>query len=289
MLTHSFQHIPGIGAKTERQLWEAGIPDWDGFSKAMPPICLSPKRLGSIKAYIEASHQHLAANNPKFFLDLLPPDRHWCIFPEFRASIAYLDIETTGLSYWDSDITTIALYDGTTIQYYIQGQNLEDFLHDIQAYSLIVTYNGKTFDIPFIEGYFKIRLTHGHIDLRYVLKSLGYGGGLKCCEKALGLDRGDLDGVDGYFAVLLWRDYQRNRNEKALETLLAYNIEDVVNLETLMVLAYNMKMEKMPFPNIRLLPMPGAPEIPFKADPATLVRIKKQAFFSPDPYRPHYY
>jgi uncharacterized protein YprB with RNaseH-like and TPR domain len=286
MLTQSFQHIPGIGAKTERQLWEAGIPDWDGFSKAVPPICLSPKRCETIKTYIEASHRHLAANNPNFFLDLLPSDRHWCVFPEFRSSIAYLDIETTGLSHWDSDITTIALYDGTAIQYYIQGQNLEDFLHDIQAYSIIVTYNGKTFDVPFIEGYFKTRLTHGHIDLRYVLKSLGYGGGLKSCEKALGLDRGDLDGVDGYFAVLLWQDYQRNRNEKALETLLAYNIEDVVNLETLMVLAYNMKMKQMPFLPSCPLPMPEAPEIPFKADPATLARIKKQVFSLPDAY--HY-
>jgi hypothetical protein len=283
MLTHSFQHIPGIGAKTERQLWESGIPDWAGFSKAIPLISLSPKRRETIKAYIEASHQHLAGNNPKFFLDLLPPDRHWCVFPEFRSSIAYLDIETTGLSLWDSDITTIALYDGTAIKYYIQGQNLEDFIHDIQKYKLIVTYNGKTFDIPFIEGFFKIRLNHGHIDLRYVLKSLGYGGGLKSCEKALGLDRGDLDGVDGYFAVLLWQDYQRHRNEKALETLLAYNIEDVVNLETLMVLAYNMKMEKMPFSNIRPLPRPKAPEIPFKADPATLVRIKRLIYPFPNP------
>lgn len=205
--------------------------------------------------------------------------------PEFRASVAYLDIETTGLSRWDSEITTIALYDGSTIRYYVQGQNLEDFLHDIKAYSLMVTYNGKTFDIPFIEGYFKTRLTQGHIDLRYVLKSLGYRGGLKSCEKALGLDRGDLDGVDGYFAVLLWRDYQRNRNVKALETLLAYNIEDVVNLETLMVLAYNMKMAQMPFSNQGPLPLPKCPEIPFKADPATLIRIKKQAFSLPDPYR----
>lgn len=283
MLKHSFQHIPGIGAKTERQLWEAGIPDWDSFFKATPSINLSPKQHETIKAYIEASHQHLAGNNPKFFLDLLPPDRHWCVFPEFRTSIVYLDIETTGLSHWDSDITTIALYDGAAIKYYIQGQNLEDFLHDIKAYALIVTYNGKTFDIPFIEGYFKTKLNHGHIDLRYVLKSLGYGGGLKSCEKALGLDRGDLDGVDGYFAVLLWQDYQRNRNEKALETLLAYNIEDVVNLETLMVLAYNMKMEKMPFPDIRRLPVPMAPEIPFKAHPSTLARIKRLIYPFPNP------
>jgi uncharacterized protein YprB with RNaseH-like and TPR domain len=286
MLTHSFQHIPGIGAKTEKQFWEAGVTHWDGFSGAVPALRLSPGRRKTIKAYIEASRRHLAANNPQFFLDLLPPDRHWRIFPEFRASVAYLDIETTGLDHWDSQITTIALYDGAVIKYYVQGKNLEDFVRDINKYQVLVTYNGKTFDIPFIEGYFKTRLTQGHIDLRYVLKSLGYGGGLKSCEKALGLDRGDLDGVDGYFAVLLWRDYQRSRNEKALETLLAYNIEDVVNLETLMILAYNMKMEQMPFSNIGPLPLPKCPEIPFKADPATLARIKKQVFSLPDPYRP---
>nr|NJM04815.1 ribonuclease H-like domain-containing protein [Desulfobacula sp.] len=231
MLTHSFQHIPGIGAKTERQLWEAGISDWAGFSKASA-ICLSPKRIEAVKSHIERSRHHLAAKTPGFFLDGLPSEAHWRIFPEFRSSVAYLDIETTGLSRWDSAITTIALYDGTAVKYYIQGRNLEDFIRDIQKYQVLVTFNGKTFDIPFIEGYFKTRLTQGHIDLRYILKSLGYRGGLKSCEKALGLDRRDLDGVDGYFAVLLWRDYQRNQNEKALETLLAYNIEDVVNLET---------------------------------------------------------
>ncbi len=282
MLKHSYQHIPGIGAKTERQLWEAGILDWDSFSKATSPVSLSPKRRETIKTYIEASNHHLAGNNPGFFLDLLPPDRHWCIFPEFRSSIAYLDIETTGLDHWGFDITTIALYDGTTIKYYIQGRNLEDFIRDIEKYKVIVTYNGKTFDVPFIEGYFRTKLNQGHIDLRYVLKSLGYGGGLKSCEKALGLDRGDLDGVDGYFAVLLWQDYQRNRNEKALETLLAYNIEDVVNLETLMVMAYNMKIKDTP--KTCPLAIPNAPEIPFKADPATLARIKRQVSFLPDPY-----
>lgn len=43
----------------------------------------------------------------------------------------------------------------------------------------------------------------------------------------------------GFFAVLLWQEFQQTGNIKALETLLVYNIEDVVNLETLMVLAYN--------------------------------------------------
>ena len=213
-----------------------------------------------------------------------PSKEHWRLFPEFRDSTAYIDIETTGLSLYEFKITTIALYDGKSVRYYIQGQNLEEFTDDIQKYNVIVTYNGKTFDVPFIEGRLGIRMKHAHIDLRYVLKSLGYSGGLKLCEKALGLDRGDLDGVDGFFAVYLWHDYRQNNNEKALETLLAYNIEDVVNLETLMVTAYNMKIRSTPFYATNEISLPEIPETPFQADIATIDRIKRKMLGSPESF-----
>ena len=158
-----------------------------------------------------------------------------------------MDIETTGLDRYFNDITTIALYNGKSIQTYVQGQNLEDFIEDIQKYKVIVTYNGKCFDIPFIEHFFNIRLDHAHIDLRYILYSLGFRGGLKGCERQLGMDRGDLRDIDGFFAVLLWDEYQRTGDQKALETLLAYNIQDTVTLENLMVTAYNMKLRETPF------------------------------------------
>jgi uncharacterized protein YprB with RNaseH-like and TPR domain len=284
MLKNSFQHIPGIGEKTERQLWNSGIKDWSCFSKTIQ-IKLSSKRIETMTDYIEGSKKNLQMNNPGFFSALLPAAQHWRIFSEFRSSTAYIDIETTGLEMWGCEITTIALYDGSTIKHYVNGQNLDDFIDDIEKYNVIVTYNGKTFDVPFIENHFRTKLNHAHIDLRYVLKALGYSGGLKKCEKAMGIDRGDLDGVDGYFAVLLWLDYQQNQNEKALETLLAYNIEDVVNLETLMIMAYNMRIETTPFSDTHQLPMPQVPKIPFRADPVTIDRIKQQAFYSPDPYQ----
>ena len=72
----------------------------------------------------------------------------------------------------------------------MQGQNLNDFIEDIQKYKVIVTYNGKSFDIPFIENYFNIRLDHAHIDLRYILHSLGYLGGLKRMGKTAGDGQG---------------------------------------------------------------------------------------------------
>jgi len=179
--------------------------------------------------------------------------------------MVFLDIETTGLNMWGFEITTIALYNGESISYYIKDQNLDDFLDEIKKYKCIVTYNGKSFDIPFIESHFGIKLNHAHIDLRYILASLGYTGGLKSCEVQLGIDRGDLKDVDGYFAVLLWLGYQENGNKKALETLLAYNIQDTVNLETLMVISCNLKIKQTPFYENQI-PEPVLPEIPFTAD-----------------------
>ena len=279
MLKNTFLHIPGIGAKLEKKLWDLGIVDWGCVT--VDNLCkLSPKRIETINNYTKESLKHLADNNPGYFSNLLPSSEHWRIFSKFRASTAYLDIETTGLEMWE-DITTIALYDGKRIKYYVQGQNLDDFIDDIEKYNVIVTYNGKCFDVPFIEEHFRTKLNHSHIDLRYVLKSLGYAGGLKMCEKALEIDRGDLDGVDGYFAVLLWYDYKQNKNEKALETLLAYNIEDVINLEILMVMAHNMKIKDTPFYDSQQLPLPQVVDIPFKPDPGTIDQIKRMSRVMP--------
>ena len=64
-------------------------------------------------------------------------------------------------------VTTIAVYDGREVFTYINGRNLDDFVHDIQKYQVIVSYNGKSFDIPFLERFFRIRIDHAQIDLRY--------------------------------------------------------------------------------------------------------------------------
>jgi hypothetical protein len=187
----------------------------------------------------------------------------------------YLDIETTGLDRYYNDITTIALYDGESIQTYVQGHNLEDFIEDIQKYKVIVSYNGKSFDIPFIERYFNIRLDHAHIDLRYILYSLGFKGGLKGCERQLGMNRGDLSDIDGFFAVLLWDEYQRTGDQKVLDTLLAYNIQDTINLENLMVTAYNIKLKGTPFYE-NLLIADSPPTVnPYSTDLETVDRIKR--------------
>ncbi|MDX2440223.1 MAG: ribonuclease H-like domain-containing protein [Desulfobacterales bacterium] len=277
MLKNTFQHIPGIGAITEEKIWDLGILSWDSFRHPYPDM-LPEGKISIIERYLKESEKHLSKNDPAYFSGLIPSGLQWRMFPEFRDLAVYLDIETTGLGYYDS-ITTIALFDGRSISWYVNGQNLDDFVKDIFKYRLIISYNGKSFDIPFIERFFSIKLDHAHIDLRFVLSSLGYKGGLKACETALGIDRGDIKGIDGFFAVLLWNDYLKNENQKSLETLLAYNIEDVVNLEKLMTIAYNMNISNTPFSSLKLHEPQLPLQIPFKADKETVERIKNRYFY----------
>ena len=275
MLEHTFCHIPGIGPKFERHLWSSGLHTWHAVHQA-DPLPAPPRRAEALRRHIPESIAHLADGNPDYFFEHLAARHHWRLFPEFRHSVAYLDIETTGLGGPDDYITAISIYDGTDIHTYVQGENLSDFRDDIARYRLLVTYNGKCFDLPFIRSYFGLPMRQAHIDLRYVLASLGYKGGLKGCERQLGLDRADLADVDGYFAVLLWWDWRHNGNRRALDTLLAYNVLDVVNLESLMVTAYNLKIAGTPFAEARRLPAPAPPELPFEPDLDTIARIRHE-------------
>jgi len=273
MLTNTFIHIQGIGAITEQRLWESGIRDWDSIDGNLPsPV--APRRKHFLLNGIEESRRHLDGCNPSYFSKLLPANQSWRLFHEFRDSTVYLDIETTGLDRHFNDITTVALYDGESISTYVQGKNLDDFIEDIQKYKVIVSYNGKSFDVPFLEQYFNIRLSQPHIDLRYVLSSLGFKGGLKGCERQMGMDRGDLRDVDGFFAVLLWDEYQRTGDKKALDTLLAYNIQDTINLENLMVTAYNLKLKDTPFYDTHLIADSPPPVNPYSVDLETVDRVK---------------
>jgi len=264
MLTNTFLHMQGIGPTTEQLIWDRGIHTWEDFTEPLKSRLNARTRAMVDRALIE-SFRALAREDLRFFSRALPHSLRWRMFPDFSQQAAYLDIETTGLDHIHDTITTIALYDGSEIKWYVQGQNLDDFKQDIQQYKLLITYNGARFDIPFIERFFKIRLDQAQIDLYLVLRALGFRGGLKKCERTLGIERPGMMDVDGYTAVLLWHEYKRTNNPKVIETLLAYNICDAVNLTPLMAIAYNKAISQTPFAE-QQLPMPKLPPLPFAVD-----------------------
>jgi len=274
MLRHTFCHLPRISETTERSLWRAGITSWETALAPRPTGRSSTiRRLPD--ALLRESLAHFEKANSAWFGRCLPAGQVWRLFHDFRASCAYLDIETTGLP-GQGHITTIALYDGRAIRTYVHGDNLDQFGKDIRDYRLLVTYNGKSFDLPFIARDLGVRLEQPHIDLRYLLSSLGLKGGLKSCERQVGLTRPGLEDVDGFVAVLLWNDYRRRKNAQALETLLAYNVQDTVNLEWLLIHACNRKvaeLEGVSFATDYRLPIPQPPANPHQPDDATVRRV----------------
>jgi hypothetical protein len=272
MLSRTFCHLPRVGLKTERMLWSRGISDWEDFLQRSQEV-LSDGQRRRLLPLVRSSREELRRGNAGFFSETLPGSETWRLFDRFRHTAAYVDIETTGTGGGLDHITTIALYDGSRVKTYVHGRNLERFADDILGYSLLVTFNGTCFDVPFLRREMAIERPAAHIDLRFVLRALGFSGGLKACEIKMGLDRGLLCGVDGYDAVLLWRAFEATGDERFLNTLLAYNVEDVINLETLMVRAYNAKLRASPFAGQPPLAEPSAMDNPYAADPEALRRI----------------
>ncbi|WP_300667401.1 ribonuclease H-like domain-containing protein [Desulfoluna sp.] len=244
MIQNSFIHMQGVGKATEEALWRQGITDWSRFEEACARGTKFP-RAGTVLQSIKTSRHHYDRGDLLFFEAGLPAGEAWRLFPGFQKRTCYLDIETTGDGPW-CDITTIALYDGQRVSTYVNGENLADFKEAIKAYSTVVTYNGKSFDIPVIRRVLGIPMEMAHIDLRYVLGSLGIKGGLKRCEEILGMGRTDLAGVDGSSAVVMWNHYKRTGDRRYLETLLAYNVADTINMEPLLVEACRIRRDTIP-------------------------------------------
>lgn len=264
MLTSTFCHLPGVGDKKERLLWAEGVLTWGD-------ALLVPKSPATWRPILEESLRQFGARNPDYFSSVLSANQQWRLYHDFQDSCAFLDIETTGLGQ-SADVTTVVVYDGRTIRHYIRGQNLDRLGAELAPYRVVVTYNGKSFDGPILERSLGVRLPPAHIDLRYVLAALGLKGGLKGVERQLRIERPGMEEVDGFVAVMLWHDYRRG-NIKALETLLAYNTLDVLNLHRLVVHAHNANLKKTPFDERRSLPAPVLPEVPFRPDAATIARL----------------
>jgi hypothetical protein len=237
MIRNTFIHIPGIGRKLERQLWRRGILSWEDFLEQKGEV-LSPARDLFVRAEIERSLAH--AEDIRFFNERLTNAERWRLFDTFRHTSAFLDIETTGGYGGEDAITVIGLYDGCKTQSFVWGRNLQDFEISVADYDLLVTFNGSCFDLPHIRRWFRgITLPPAHIDLRWVLRRLRLPGGLKKVEKVLGITRPpEVDGLTGYDAVVLWREYQWG-DEAALERLIRYNRADIESLEPIAVWACN--------------------------------------------------
>ena len=152
---------------------------------------------------------------------------------------AYLDIETTGLCSFYDEITVIGIclandYGNRLVQLVGADVTRANLLRTLRCVDMIYTYNGSRFDIPFINFRLGVNLREyfRHHDLMHACWKKNLYGGFKAVERQLGIPR-RLQGIGGAEAVMLWWRYRTNHDKKALDLLLEYNKEDVVNLMAL--------------------------------------------------------
>lgn len=235
MLEATYLHAQKIGRTTEQRLWEAGARTWESYL-AVPDAGwpLSKAQRAILTPLVTESLQRLEDEDFAWFAEQLPAGEHWRAVPAFGHRMAFLDIETNGGMNPD-DLTLVGVYDGRTLRQYVAGENLADFPEALEEAAILVTFFGTGFDIPFLRRAFPdLAMPQMHVDLCYLLKRLGYRGGLKSIEQQMGIRRSNAtSGLSGWDAVRLWNEYRRGRL-KSLETLLAYNAEDVRNMVELL-------------------------------------------------------
>jgi uncharacterized protein YprB with RNaseH-like and TPR domain len=246
LLENTFVHVPGIGAPMERALWDRGCMTWSDALTGINDLPFGAASRDIVRMVLNKSVEALETKEHQFFSKALGTANAWRAWPSFRSECVYLDIETDGGQSGDS-ITTVGIYDGNEFEVFVKGQNIESFRDRISDFGMIVTFFGLGFDIPMIrKRYPNLSLDHIHLDLCPTLRDVGIKGGLKKIEKELGIARGEeTDGLSGRDAITLWRRFDRFKDDKALETLIAYNREDVVNLETLAQIAFDKKKEAL--------------------------------------------
>ncbi len=246
MIKSTFIFIPGIGTMTENNLWRQGILSWDDWEGESYVTGLGEAKRRIIEDYLTRANRALNELDGSFFAAHFPRGEYWKLYGAFPDKTLFLDIETTGLSQYYDKITLIGTFDGKRIKTFVRGNNLGEIVQYLQDYQLLVTFNGKLFDMPFIKKEFpEVVIPPVHIDLRYLLRSLGVTGPLKEIERKLAIRRAeDVQEVNGREATVLWSKFVRGDNE-ALKRLLLYNTYDIVNLQSLLHFCYHKKVEEM--------------------------------------------
>ena len=239
LLESTFLHAQGIGRTTELRLWEAGATDWNAYlARPDTEWPVSKARRALLTPTIQESKLRLEQEDAAWFAERLPASEHWRAVPAFGHRLAFIDIETNG-GMDPTDLTVVGVYDGHSLRQYVKGHNLDQLPEALVDACMAVTFFGTGFDLPFLRRSFpQMPLPPLHVDLCFVLKRLGYRGGLKSIETQMGMHRSSAtSGLSGWDAVRLWEEYRRGKT-RSLEVLLAYNGEDVRNMSDLLAEAY---------------------------------------------------
>ena len=251
-LNHNLKLLPGIGLKKEQNLKNQGYSTIESLTGHDRYGNLALKFLSEIDgmSYLE-------------IIDLLDSNRYSkkCRDNVLRSislkdpeDFKFMDIETKGLSNVPIILIGVAEIKGSKIissQYFLRDYTeeaaiIEAYLGHLDEDSVHVTFNGKTFDVPFIKNrclYNRIDadLDLPHLDLMYFAKNL-WGDELPNCqlqtiEKELfGIEReGDVPGqyIPGYYDT-----YLDKNNIGPVVPIIEHNCQDIISLASFLEKMY---------------------------------------------------
>ncbi|MDO4553027.1 MAG: ribonuclease H-like domain-containing protein [Bacillota bacterium] len=172
-----------------------------------------------------------------------------------NARLGVLDIETTGLSPGAGRVVLAGLLTpekgGLSLRQYFsshrdsEGALLNAVAEEIRKLDAVITYNGDSFDLPFLreraerrglsfpEGFHSLdlyQIFHRHSPFREFLPDLKQ----KTLERFAGLSPDRLDEIDGKKSVELYYAYCRRRDPSLKEKILLHNRDDVLQLARLL-------------------------------------------------------
>lgn len=281
MLENSFIHLPGIGPSTEEKLWEQGLHTWDHLADNLSAL-FGPKRAQQLSDAIEEARSAFHTRAFDYFQGRFKGAEMWRVLPallesECRDQIAYLDIETTGLGFPPQcKSTTIAVYYQGSLHVEHDVKRKRALLQEIESEAkCLVTFNGGTFDLPFLRREFNLKLEQAHVDLRFWLAKHELRGGLKKIQQGLPQihQRESMD-IDGFDAVRLWALHQRGV-PNALETLMTYNAEDTIVLEQLVYIGIDFERALRPKLTLKAFKTPEPPRIPYEICPLVYKMLRR--------------
>lgn len=226
MIRNSFIFLEKISSKTEQNLWNQGILNWNSFLNKDTIKGLSPKRKSYYNRKLKEAKKHLKEDNSAYFSKRFPKKECWRLFDYFKEEACYLDLEVDSYG----KITVLGIADDYDTKIFVKGVNLEQntIQKELKKYKIIITFNGNSFDLPKLKKQLKVDIRIPHIDLKPLCVNLGLKGGLKEVEKLLDINRPqNLRGNP----VDLWKAFHASGDREWLDLLIDYNKEDIENLK----------------------------------------------------------
>jgi hypothetical protein len=277
LITEALQHCEGIGPVRLSELHTAGVRSW--WSALDNPSRIPESFRAIVVSECCRCIEAMQARDVRYFVDRLLPQDKWRVLSHYFDDASFFDIETTGLDY-DAQITVIVCWHQGTLHTFVEGENLDDFLDLLDEITLLVSFNGSSFDVPRVLDAFHIpQLPCPHLDLRWVSYHQNWIGSLKDIADRLDVPRpADLQDVDGAMAVLWWDEWQHSQDQSSLQRLIRYCSADVL---LLVALAHHLAGQDCPptsqlwsaLPPAPLAEMVASPQSESKRPRARLLRL----------------